>query len=265
VGASASTDSAATEPASVHGYYEVLRSMHRYARPRTYLEIGARRGESIGLAASSTRVIGIDPAPRIERPLPKRWKVYAETSDAYFARPDVASLTGTVDVAFIDGLHLYDQVLRDIVNVEPFMNPDGVVILHDCLPPDEKFTSRTFEGGFWTGDVWKVIPILREHRPDLDVAVAPMLPTGLAFVTGFGAGNRVLDDGFDEIVAAYADIPYATVAASRPGTWAGVRDLFPEFRRRNLRDELQWKSQTWSRLVDRWRGRPPAPAVEMVP
>lgn len=257
---------ASAEPAfPVHGYYEVLRSMHRYARPRTYLEIGVRRGESIGLAAPSTRVIGIDPAPRVDRSLPKRWTIYAETSDEFFARPDVASLAGVVDVAFIDGLHLYDQVLRDIVNVEPLMNPDGVVILHDCLPPDEKVTSRTFEGGFWTGDVWKVIPVLREHRPDLDVAVAPMRPTGLAFVTGFGSSDRVLDDRFDEIVAAYADIPYAPVAATRPGTWAGVRDLFPEFRRRNLRDEVRWKAQTSSRVLDRWRGRPPAPAVELVP
>ena len=44
--------------------------------------------------------------------------LFRMTSDAFFARPDAAVCTGVVDVAFIDGLHHYDQVLRDLAHVE---------------------------------------------------------------------------------------------------------------------------------------------------
>jgi len=49
-------------------YFDVLRRMHGYLKPRNYVEIGVYKGKSLRLAAPGTRVLGIDPAPRLKRP-----------------------------------------------------------------------------------------------------------------------------------------------------------------------------------------------------
>ncbi len=187
--------------------------------------------------------------------MPRRWSVYAETSDAFFARPDVAAITGPIDIAFIDGLHYYEQALRDFAHVERLMAPDGVVLFHDCLPPDAESAGRTVTPGCWAGDVWKVIPILAEHRPDLAITVAAAAPSGLGIVTGLDASSRVLDEHFDEIVGQYADVPFAPWPQVRRGTWSELGDLFPEYRGVQVRDELYRKARTMRTVVRRRLGR----------
>ncbi|MBM3332930.1 hypothetical protein FJY68_13975 [candidate division WOR-3 bacterium] len=46
-------------------YWALLRLLHEQLRPRTYLEIGVHRGDSLALAGSETSAVGIDPAPAI--------------------------------------------------------------------------------------------------------------------------------------------------------------------------------------------------------
>ena len=62
------------------------------------------------------------------------------------------------DVIFIDGHHEEEQVARDIRNALAHLHPGGVVLLHDCLPPDE-WHQRPYEdfrpGEDWNGAVWK--------------------------------------------------------------------------------------------------------------
>lgn len=66
------------------------------------------------------------------------------------------------DIIFIDGLHLKEQVYKDIKNSLKFISKNGVILLHDCNPWSERVQDRTigeFCGGMvneaWTGDVWK--------------------------------------------------------------------------------------------------------------
>ncbi len=69
----------------------------------------------------------------------------------------------TFDLIFIDGLHEYKQVVRDINNALKLLSDDGFIIIHDvnCLAdkPAEVFVKREFHpGGFpWCGDVWKAV------------------------------------------------------------------------------------------------------------
>ena len=61
------------------------------------------------------------------------------------------------DIIFIDGLHEYHQVRRDIDNSLKFLNTNGVILLHDCLPRTlwNQITPRI--NSDWNGDVWKSI------------------------------------------------------------------------------------------------------------
>src|SRR5580698_1080401 len=99
-------------------YYTVLRWIHEILRPATYIEIGIRKGESLRLALDQTICVGIDPEPDIQTPLSANTSVFRMTSDAFFAEEELPKLlhAPAFDLAFIDGLHLFEQALRDFIN-----------------------------------------------------------------------------------------------------------------------------------------------------
>ena len=80
----------------------------------------------------------------------------------------------TYDVIFIDGLHTEEQVLKDVTNALKFLNKNGTIVLHDCVPENE-FMQRNIpkdDGqGPWTGTVWRAFVYLRMTRSDLAMAV----------------------------------------------------------------------------------------------
>ena len=108
-----------------------------------YLEIGCAGNELFDAVMAADKV-GVDPA---------RGGTHRMTSDAYFA----ANPDARFDVIFIDGLHLYDQVRRDLVNALAAINPGGWIALHDSFPRDwlEEHVPQIVTSG-WTGDGWKV-------------------------------------------------------------------------------------------------------------
>ena len=61
--------------------------------------------------------------------------VYQMTTDEFFMSCD-----GRFDVVFIDACHDYLQVLRDYNNAAE--RCDGVVFLHDMVPPTEEYTAQ---------------------------------------------------------------------------------------------------------------------------
>ena len=85
-----------------------------------------------------------------------------KTSDKFFE-----SNNENFDCIFIDGLHTYNQVKKDIYNSLKFLNPNGIILLHDCLPNNyfEQATPRCQY--IWNGDVWKAIVECRTNK-DLD-------------------------------------------------------------------------------------------------
>ena len=71
------------------------------------------------------------------------------------------------DCIFVDGLHTYEQVREDILNSIKFLDPNGVIIVHDCLPLKiwNQIVPRIY--GHWNGDVWKAIVEARTMK-DID-------------------------------------------------------------------------------------------------
>jgi Methyltransferase domain len=183
-------------------YYAVLRWIQEILRPANYIEIGIRKGDSLRLASSETICIGIDPEPDIQAPLPSNTHVFPMTSDAFFAEHGIPDLlhAPTFDLAFIDGLHLFEQALRDFVNLETFASSQSIVMLHDCLPLDAVTADRTRTTHFYSGDVWKLTMCLKVHRPDLKMKMIRTGPTGLSLVSRLDAQSNVLDFNYDEYV-----------------------------------------------------------------
>lgn len=168
-------------------YYRLLGAIHDNFRPSLYVEVGFKRGRSALLAHPATDVIAIDPRPIIEEPLRENVVVEVCTSDEFFSGSgQPGRLTDRiVDLAFIDGMHHWEVVLRDFHHIERYCRGRSIVLLHDCLPRQQQDTSRMPTGDCWTGDVWKAVLWLLEERTDLCVRVSRVGPTGLAIVGGF--------------------------------------------------------------------------------
>lgn len=159
---------------------------------RTYLEIGVQRGH-LFLEVDAPRKIAVDPHFMISRTnrlryLPQRLlreRYFEQTSDEFFERSAPGLFGGgkLVDVAFVDGLHTYEQVVRDIENCLRYLDPGGVILLHDCnpasaaaavyalSPEDARARYPGWAAGEWTGDVYKSIIALRATLTDRHVFV----------------------------------------------------------------------------------------------
>ena len=119
----------------------------------SYLEIGCFDDELFAHVNVKNK-IGVDPVSGGTIRL---------TSDQFFRENEK-----TFDLVFIDGLHTYHQVKKDIQNSLKFLNKNGIILLHDCLPNNfyEQATPRC--QWTWNGDVWKAIVECRINK-DLDV------------------------------------------------------------------------------------------------
>lgn len=54
---------------------------------------------------------------------------YRMTSDEFFKN----YIKQKYDIVFVDGLHLHEQVYRDIINSLNNLNENGVIVVHDCI------------------------------------------------------------------------------------------------------------------------------------
>jgi len=108
-----------------------------------YLEIGCA-DNALFDAVMARRKTGVDP---------RQGGTHRMTSDAFFA----AHAAERFDVVFVDGLHLYDQVRRDLDGALSVLNPGGWIAFHDMLPRDwlEEHVPQIRTRG-WTGDGWKL-------------------------------------------------------------------------------------------------------------
>ena len=194
-------------------YWPFLAALHTQLAPRTYLEVGTAIGKSLELAHCDA--IAVDPEIELQVGISatsnrSRTFFFQMASDTFFATENVPQLLGRpVDMAFLDGMHLFEFLLRDLIGTEAACHPRSLILLHDCVPLNPRMAMRQWLPGdpseretakFWTGDVWKLLPILKKYRPDLSLHVLDCPPTGLVAITGVDPASRVLADCYHEIV-----------------------------------------------------------------
>jgi hypothetical protein len=195
-------------------YLEFLSHLHLHLEPRSYLEIGTSEGESLATARCDT--IAVDPAFKLAANAAAgraRTFLFQMTSDAFFRDTEVRRFfPDGVDLSFLDGMHRIEFLLRDFINAEASSHGRSLILMHDCLPLNSRMARRSFMQGSpeegdhamsWTGDVWKIIPILKEYRPDLRVMLLDCPPTGLVAVSRLDPNSGVLDAAYHSIVDRY--------------------------------------------------------------
>jgi hypothetical protein len=206
-------------PATGLDYRAFLDALHQQLRFDWYLEIGSQTGRS--LAMSRSRSIAVDPQFRLKHDVAAAKPavhLFQQTSDDFFAAGHLKALKAKPGFSFLDGMHLFEYLLRDFIHAEANSTPASVIALHDCCPFSHAMTTRNIDRlprGPWTGDVWKLIPILQEFRPDLTLQVLDCAPTGLVLVSGLNPKSRVLKTAYDRIVERYRDLPLAEFGVDR--------------------------------------------------
>ncbi len=148
-----------------------------------YLEIGSYKGESF-FPIVCKRKVAVDPKFNIPFKRKVKWiykspsnifnKYFELTSDRFFEEKKDFAEKYKPEIVFIDGLHTFKASLLDVLNSLKFLSKDGVIIMHDCLPPNKAASTyansfieainKKLQGwtGEWTGDVWKTIVYLKE-------------------------------------------------------------------------------------------------------
>ena len=121
---------------------KIIQEIINHRNYKSYLEVGCDNDENFSKIQIANK-IGIDPL---------KGGTLRMTSDEFFIKNDQS-----FDIIFLDGLHTYEQTIKDIDNGLKFLNTNGVIIIHDCLPKKiwNQIVPRLY--GHWNGDVWKAI------------------------------------------------------------------------------------------------------------
>tara|TARA_B100000929_G_C15508081_1_gene419417 strand:- start:2401 stop:3774 length:1374 start_codon:yes stop_codon:yes gene_type:complete len=185
-----------TEVKGAMPYLGFIAIVHELLAPNFYFEIGVREGHSAALA--QCRSIGVDPASNINQKMPPTFELFPLLSDEFFeVLPETFKAP---DLAFIDGMHLFEYVLRDFINVEKNASHHSVIIIDDIFPVTEAQASRERKTKAWMGDVWKIKECLSIYRPDLICISVDTYPSGLLLVFGADSDNTVLTEKYNEIL-----------------------------------------------------------------
>jgi len=138
---------------------EIINSLIKKNTYQSYLEIGVNTPSQPGynwIGINIPLKHGVD--PNVDT-------TYKMTSDDFFEM----HICQNYDIIFVDGLHIFEQVYRDILNSLANLNDGGVIVVHDCNPIEEITQRRERASDAWHGDVWKAIVKLRMEREDLQI------------------------------------------------------------------------------------------------
>jgi hypothetical protein len=131
---------------------EIIQNIIISKNYKKYLEIGCDKDQIFSNILIDFK-IGVDPI---------QGGNVRKTSDDFFKNN-----LDKFDIIFIDGLHEYEQVNKDINNSLKALNDGGIILLHDCMPKSYFHQAVPRSRMSWNGDVWKNIVEARAN-PEID-------------------------------------------------------------------------------------------------
>jgi len=171
------------------------------------------------LIAKGAVNVGVDPHPgeafRANANNTAEFRLHVASSDAFFRVYEDSKRM--YDLIFIDGLHAFAQVTRDLVNsISKSSHLDTDILVHDVMPISRFVAHPDHKTKLWAGDVYKVAYLLRELNVKFDIILTP--PTGLLWIKGTQK-EQVLKQvsASDRLLVAIEDVnkkhPVATFSA----------------------------------------------------
>lgn len=223
--------------------HDVLAFLHEALKPHLYLEIGVDEG--LSLARACGPAIGIDPRPvlSLKASLPDTARILPLSSDAFFRDEADQLLLTPPELIFIDGMHLFEFVLRDFMAVERHACPHSLVVIDDIYPCHPVQASRRRRSGAWTGDVWKFHQILQRERPDLTLLALNSHTTGLLLIAGLNHQNTHLQAVYPSLVSEFRPIHHVPEASlTRQGAIPSSHPVLANL----VRCLIRAKNEQWS-------------------
>ena len=138
-----------------------------FESPR-YLEIGVNQGATFH-AVKATRKVAVDPKFVFSQPPVSTadCSYHEISSDTYFGK--IAQRDDIFEVIFLDGLHTFEQTLRDLITALSHLAPSGVIVIDDVVPNSyhaslpSSLEARAVREHLkisdpsWMGDVYKLV------------------------------------------------------------------------------------------------------------
>lgn len=158
----------------------VIQQLLRHFTEPSYLEIGVYMGSTFhSIVAHSKTAVDPDFVFDLEAaeadPEKANCKYFEMSSDAFFS-----TIAGTVpkfDLVFIDGLHTFDQTLRDLLNSVMLLREGGIIVIDDVMPITFASSisdlvqhinfraAQEINDGAWMGDVYRLVHFVRHYMP----------------------------------------------------------------------------------------------------
>lgn len=138
---------------------DIIKTLLKKNGYKSYLEIGVNTPAQPGFNFTSIDAEikhGVDPAVDT---------TFKMTSDDFFKD----NVTMKYDLVFVDGLHIFGQAYRDIVNSLNCLSENGTIVVHDTNPQEEVTQRPVRASNVWHGDVWRAILKLRMERSDIQI------------------------------------------------------------------------------------------------
>ena len=169
--------------------FEIINALIKAHNYKSYLEIGVRNPDECYNYINCRTKQGVDPGLEGEYPV-----TFRMTSDEFFK-----SNTQNYDIIFIDGLHIDEQVERDILNSLSYINEKGSIVLHDCNPPEthhareDYYDMSTPAGCCWNGTVWKAIVKIRSEIKGIYTSTVDT-DWGVGIIQKSNKENKIIND-----------------------------------------------------------------------
>ena len=103
----------------------------------------------------------------------------------------------------------FEFALRDFANLERYCSRESTILIHDCYPLDRETAGREGSPSFWSGDIWRLIVLLKKYRADLAIHTIGTPPTGLGMVRNLDPNSHVLTKNHDQLCQEFLALDYA--------------------------------------------------------
>lgn len=148
-----------------HARYHIINALLQNTKQKRYLEVGVRNLEDNFDRIEADFKVCVDPGYEAD----VNHATFPMTSDEFFDQLLNRKLQvehQEFDVIFLDGLHVADQLYRDIRNALKIVAATGYIVLHDCNPPTlhhsrENFRDQSPATNYWNGTCWKAYQRIR--------------------------------------------------------------------------------------------------------